>query len=128
MIKNRADVFGKEEDTIVAISTPPGIGGISIVRMSGPLSIEIASKIFLYQGKVKKSPHEFHSHRIYYGTIIQPGEGALIDEVLLVVMRKPKTYTREDIVEINCHGGYLVVNKVLEIVIKMGARIAEAGE
>ena len=117
-----------KEDTIVAISTPPGIGGIGIVRMSGPLSIEIASKIFLHQGKIKKKPHQFRSHQIYYGTIIKPGEGTLLDEVLLTVMRKPKTYTREDIVEINCHGGYLVVNKVLEIVNKLGARIAEAGE
>ncbi len=117
-----------KEDTIVAISTPPGIGGIGIVRMSGPLSIEIASKIFLHQGKIKKKPHQFRSHQIYYGTIIKPGEGTLLDEVLLSVMRKPKTYTREDIVEINCHGGYLVVNKVLEIVNKLGARIAEAGE
>ncbi|MFZ2330819.1 MAG: tRNA uridine-5-carboxymethylaminomethyl(34) synthesis GTPase MnmE [Atribacterota bacterium] len=128
MIKNQTDAFYKEEDTIVAISTPPGIGGISIVRMSGPRSIEIASKIFLYQGKIKKRAHEFRSHRIYYGTIIQPGEDVMIDEVLLTVMRKPKTYTRENIVEINCHGGYLVVSKVLEIVTKMGARIAEAGE
>ena len=128
MIKNRTDAFYKEDDTIVAISTPPGVGGISIVRMSGPRSIEIASKIFLYQGKIKKKAHEFRSHRIYYGTIIQPGEDVMIDEVLLTVMRKPKTYTRENIVEINCHGGYLVVSKVLEIAIKMGARIAEAGE
>jgi tRNA modification GTPase len=118
----------KKEDTIVAISTPPGIGGIGIVRMSGPLSIKIASKIFLHRGKIKMKPHQFRSHQIYYGTIIKPGEGTLLDEVLLTVMRKPKTYTREDIVEINCHGGYMAVNKVLEIVNKLGVRIAEAGE
>jgi tRNA modification GTPase len=127
-MKNNKMSEKDKEDTIVAISTPPGIGGIGIVRMSGPLSIEIASKIFLHQGKIKKKPHQFRSHQIYYGTIIKPGEGTLLDEVLLTVMRKPKTYTREDIVEINCHGGYLVVNKVLEIVNKLGARIAEAGE
>ena len=127
-MKNNKMSEKDKEDTIVAISTPPGIGGIGIVRMSGPLSIEIASKIFLHQGKIKKKPHQFRSHQIYYGTIIKPGEGTLLDEVLLSVMRKPKTYTREDIVEINCHGGYLVVNKVLEIVNKLGARIAEAGE
>jgi tRNA modification GTPase len=127
-MKNNKMSKKDKEDTIVAISTPPGIGGIGIVRMSGPLSIEIASKIFLHQGKIKKKPHQFRSHQIYYGTIIKPGEGTLLDEVLLSVMRKPKTYTREDIVEINCHGGYLVVNKVLEIVNKLGARIAEAGE
>ena len=118
----------EKEDTIVAISTPPGIGGIAIVRMSGPLSIEIASKIFLHRGKTKKKPHQFRSHRIYYGTIVNPGEDTLLDEALLTVMRKPRTYTREDIVEINCHGGYLAVNKVLELVNKMGARIAEPGE
>lgn len=127
MKNNKMSERGRE-DTIVAISTPPGIGGIGIVRMSGPLSIEIASKIFLHRGKKRKRPHQFRSHQIYYGTIIKPGEDALLDEVLLTVMRKPNTYTREDIVEINCHGGYLVVNKVLEIVNKLGARIAEAGE
>ena len=118
----------EKEDTIVAISTPLGIGGIAIVRMSGPLSIVIASKIFLHRGKTKKKPHQFRSHRIYYGTIVKPGEGILVDEVLLTVMRKPRTYTREDIVEINCHGGYLAVHKVLELANKLGARIAEPGE
>lgn len=118
----------EEEDTIVAISTPIGMGGIGIVRISGPRSIEIASKIFRYRGKTKKEPGDFQSHRIYYGTIVCPEQGTLVDEVLLSVMRKPKTYTKEDIVEINCHGGYLLVNKILGIVQKMGARIAEPGE
>ena len=117
-----------EDDTIVAISTPPGIGGIGIVRMSGPQSIEIASKIFLYKGKAKKNPDEYRSHCLYYGTIVQPWDDRVVDEVLLTIMRKPKTYTREDVVEINCHGGFLAVNKVLEIACKLGARIAEPGE
>ena len=127
-MKNNKMSERKKEDTIVAISTPPGIGGISIVRMSGSLSIEIASKIFLHRGGKKKKPHQFRSHQIYYGNVIKPGEDTMLDEVLLTVMRKPKTYTREDIVEINCHGGYLVVNKVLDIVNKLGARMAEPGE
>ena len=118
----------KEEDTIVAISTPPGMGGISIVRMSGPRSIEIASEMFLYKGKVKKDPNKYLSHRIYYGTIVQPCNNKIVDEVLLTVMRKPNTYTKEDVVEINCHGGFLVVNKVFEIAHTLGARIAEPGE
>jgi tRNA modification GTPase len=128
MKRNQFRETDKEKDTIVAISTPLGIGGIGIIRMSGPQSIDIASKIFRYKGKIKKNPHEFHSHHIYYGTIIQPGEDTMVDEVLLTVMRKPKTYTREDIVEINCHGGFLVINKVLAIVTKQGVRIAEPGE
>ncbi|HOR41850.1 MAG TPA: tRNA uridine-5-carboxymethylaminomethyl(34) synthesis GTPase MnmE [Atribacterota bacterium] len=118
----------KDGDTIVAISTPPGIGGIGIVRLSGPRSIEIASKIFRYKGNKRKNLEEFHSHRIYYGTIVAPGKDTMADEVLLTVMRKPESYTREDVVEINCHGGYLAINKVLEIVQNMGARIAEPGE
>ncbi len=128
MTEDKFQEHGIEEDTIVAISTPIGMGGIGIIRMSGPRSIEIASKIFRYQGKKKKDPCDFQSHRIYYGTIVYPEQEIMVDEVLLTVMRKPKTYTREDIVEINCHGGYLVVNKVLEIAQKMGARIAEPGE
>ena len=118
----------EEEDTIAAISTPLGIGGIGIVRISGPLSIPIASKIFRHKGKTKKNQNEFHSHNLYYGTIVQPDTEMLIDEILLTVMRKPNTYTKEDIIEINCHGGLLVVRKVLELVVQLGARIAEPGE
>jgi len=122
------DVAIAREDTIAAISTPIGIGGIGIVRMSGPLSVAIASKIFRYKGKTQKSPDEFRSHYLYYGTVVQPEKEILVDEVMLTVMRKPKTYTKEDIVEINCHGGVLIVKKVLEIVVQLGARVAEPGE
>ena len=104
-MKNNKMSAREREDTIEAISPPPGIGGIGIVRMSGPLSIEIASKLFLHRGKKRKRPHQIRSHQIYYGTIIKPGEDTLLDEVLLTVMRKPHTNHREDIVEINCHGG-----------------------
>jgi|LDZT01.1.fsa_nt_gi tRNA modification GTPase len=118
----------EDKDTIAAISTPLGTGGIGIVRLSGPLSIHIASEIFRHKGKTRKTPDEFYSHHIYYGTIIQPDKKVSVDEVLLIVMRKPRTYTKEDVVEINCHGGLLVVKKVLEIVTSLGARIAEPGE
>ncbi len=118
----------EEEDTIAAISTPLGIGGIGIVRISGPRSISIASKIFRHKGKIKKSPDEFLSHHLYYGTVVQPDKEMLVDEVILAVMRKPKSYTKEDIIEINCHGGLLVVRKILEIVVSLEARIAEPGE
>lgn len=128
MNNNQFSTSNYQNDTIAAISTPLGVGGIGIVRMSGPCSISIASKVFRHKGKIKKKPGEFSTHRLYYGTIVYPENENLADEVILSVMRKPKTYTKEDIVEINCHGGLLVVNKVLEILIKNGARLAEPGE
>ena len=106
------------DDTICAISTAIN-GAISIVRISGIDSIKIVNKVFS-----KKINDE--SHKIYYGNIIDNDE--LIDEVLVMVMRSPKTYTTEDIVEINCHGGITTTNKVLEILLKNGARLAEPGE
>ncbi len=107
-------------DTICAISTPIGIGGIAIVRMSGPDSLKIAKKMF------KKFPKKIESHKVYYGHIVYKGE--IVDEVLVNVMLAPKSYTREDVVEINCHGGYLIAKKILEILIENGARLAEPGE
>ncbi len=128
MYGNRFYKTKDEEETIAAISTPLGLGGIGIVRISGPSSISIASKIFRHKGITKKSSQEFLTHHQYYGTIVHPEDEKLIDEVILSVMRKPKTYTKQDIVEINCHGGLLVVRKVLETVMCNGARIAEPGE
>ncbi|MDD3641620.1 MAG: 50S ribosome-binding GTPase, partial [Atribacterota bacterium] len=119
---------GIEVETIAAISTPLGAGGIGIVRLSGPLAFQIASIIFRHKGKFKINPNEFKSHKIYYGTILHPDTEIIIDEVMLTVMRKPRTYTKEDIVEINCHGGLLVVKNVLEITLELGAIIAEPGE
>ncbi|MFA6621607.1 MAG: tRNA uridine-5-carboxymethylaminomethyl(34) synthesis GTPase MnmE [Candidatus Caldatribacteriota bacterium] len=119
---------GIEVETIAAISTPLGAGGIGIVRLSGPLAFQIASTIFRHKGKLKINPNEFKSHKIYYGTILHPDTEIIIDEVMLTVMRKPRTYTKEDIVEINCHGGLLVVKNVLEITLELGAIIAEPGE
>lgn len=111
-------------DTIAAISTPRGEGGIGIVRLSGDESLGILSKIF--KPKSKKDTKDIKSYTINYGHIYDGDE--LIDEVLVSVMKAPNTYTREDIVEINCHGGYLITQKVLELVLKSGAKIAEPGE
>ncbi len=115
-----------KEDTIVAISTPPGEGGIGIVRMSGREALLIADRIFNSPRGIK--PSQSPSHRIYYGFIVNPSSGQKIDEVLLSVMRAPNTYTREDVVEINCHGGYVVLKRVLELVVSSGARLASPGE
>lgn len=114
------------DDTIVAISTPLGEGGIGIVRLSGKDAISIADRLF--HSPKGKTLSASKSHRIVYGFIKDPATNDTIDEVLISVMRSPNTYTREDIVEINCHGGMLPLRKVLELVIKEGARLAEPGE
>lgn len=112
------------EDTIAAISTPPGEGGIAIVRISGKEALRIAARVF--RGRV--SPAKTESHTVHLGRIVHPDSGEKIDEVLLTVMRSPKTYTGEEVVEINCHGGLLVSRKVLEATISAGARLAHPGE
>lgn len=114
------------DDTIAAISTPLGEGGIGIVRLSGRDAFRIASKIF-------SSPKERKltgagTRRIIHGFIIDPSTNAAIDEVLVSIMRAPNTYTREDTVEINCHGGLLPLRKTLELLLNNGARLAEPGE
>lgn len=108
-------------DTIAAISTTLGVGAISIIRVSGKDSIKIINKIF--NGK---NLEQAQTHTIHYGHIIDRNE--VIDEVLVSVMKAPKTFTTEDIVEINCHGGISTTNKVLELVLNNGARLAEPGE
>ena len=107
----------QEFDTIAAISTPPGEGAISIVRLSGEQAISIADAVFQ---SGKKKLIDVSSHTIHYGHIFDPEKYQMMDEVMVSIMRKPKTFTREDIVEINCHGGIVVVNQ--------GARLAEPGE
>lgn len=114
-----------EFDTIAAISTPPGEGGIGIVRISGDEALEIADRV--YQLGTKRLTDQ-ESHTIHYGQIVNPKTKVKIDEVMVTVMRAPKTYTREDVVEINTHGGIVSVNKVLETVLHNGARLAEPGE
>jgi tRNA modification GTPase len=113
-------------DTIAAVSTALGLSGIGIVRLSGPKSLDIADKIFF--SKRKQSLKDFKSHTIHYGVIKESSREDIIDEVLVSVMKAPKTYTREDIVEINCHGGAVVLGKVLNLCIDRGARAASPGE
>jgi tRNA modification GTPase len=112
-----------QEDTIAAISTPLGEGGIAVVRVSGPMASTIADRLFngTYDGGLL-------SHRFYYGSILDPGKNEEIDEVMVVLMRAPRSYTREDVLEIHCHGGYLVVQRLLDLVVSQGARLAEPGE
>ncbi|HLF86823.1 MAG TPA: tRNA uridine-5-carboxymethylaminomethyl(34) synthesis GTPase MnmE [Nitrospiria bacterium] len=113
-------------DTICAISTPIGEGGIGIIRISGPMAIRAADPIFRIKTGLKVS--ELSTHTIHYGEIIDPDSKEVIDEALLSIMRAPRTYTREDIVEINCHGGPLPIKRTLDLIIRMGARLAEPGE
>jgi tRNA modification GTPase len=108
-------------DTIVAISTALGVGAISIIRLSGEDAIKIVSKLFK-----EKNLEEVTTHTIHYGHIIDNNE--IIDEVLVMIMRSPRSFTTENVVEINCHGGIATTNKVLELVLSNGARLAEPGE
>jgi len=112
------------EDTIAAIATPPGIGGIGIIRVSGPKTRDIARLLF----KSSKGDDAYKSHHLNHGDIISPETGMVIDEVLIALMMKPHSYTGEDVLEINCHGGYVVLQSVLSEVVKAGARLAEPGE
>jgi len=119
-------VISSESDTIAAISTPLGEGGIGIIRLSGSEAISIVSKIFHSLRGINLS--DVKTHTIHYGFIIDPATGEKIDEVLVTVMRAPHTYTREDVVEINCHAGFITLKRVLDLVIEYGARLAEPGE
>lgn len=113
----------KEFDTITAISTPLGEGAIGIVRLSGTDAFRIANTVF--RGKdIQTLP----SHSLNYGHIVDPETGQILDEVMLGVMKSPKTFTREDVIEINTHGGIAVTNEILQLLIRQGARMAEPGE
>lgn len=113
-------------DTIAAISTAIGEAGIGIVRLSGRDSIEIANRIFI--GNKVKSLDEAENRKLTYGHIVDPETGQIIDEVLIAYMKEPYTYTRENVVEIYCHGGVISVKRILEAVLSCGARLAEPGE
>ncbi|HEP6685211.1 TPA: tRNA uridine-5-carboxymethylaminomethyl(34) synthesis GTPase MnmE [Streptococcus pyogenes] len=113
----------KEFDTITAISTPLGEGAIGIVRLSGTDALAIAQSVF--KGK---NLEQVASHTINYGHIIDPNTGTIVDEVMVSVMLAPKTFTRENVVEINTHGGIAVTNEILQLLIRQGARMAEPGE
>lgn len=110
--------------TICALSTPPGIGGIAIIRISGPHSSQIMEKLF---SPCRKSRSR-ESHKMVYGQLIDPDSGAVVDQVLCCYMKGPRTYTREDVVEFHCHGGGVVARMVLELCLRQGAVMAQPGE
>ncbi len=112
------------EDTIAALSTPYGTGGIGVIRVSGEMAFEVVSKVF----RSSRPMDEIASHTVSYGKIFDPSTNEVIDEVLMLKMKRPNTFTREDVVEIHCHGGIVVINRVMELIFKMGVRPAEAGE
>jgi len=116
-------------DTIAAIATPQGDGGLAIIRLSGPDAGSVATRIFLRGRRLRQTTvGELESHRLYYGAIVDPDSVAVVDEVMLVQMLPPATYTRELVVEISCHGGPLPVRAVLALCLRHGARLAEPGE
>jgi tRNA modification GTPase len=129
-----------DTSTIAAIATPGGRGGIGIIKISGPKAVSIATRLFSPANSEPKSQiHKAHSlngascsglksHRLYYGHIVDPVNGRVLDEVLLCIMKSPRSYTKEDVVEINAHGGQVAVNAILEAVLGQGARLAEPGE
>jgi len=113
-----------EHDTIAAIATPPGQGGVAIIRVSGPQAETVAHKVFL----LAQPPERLLSHRFYFGRIIDPSTSRPLDQGLLVLMRAPRSYTGEDIAEIHCHGGTLLSRRILASVLEQGARLASPGE
>ena len=113
-------------DTIAAIATPLGEGGLAVVRISGRDALAVADRVFVPAGRAAITPSVAASHTVHYGHVVR--DGRRIDEVLLTVLRAPRTFTREDTAEISCHGGLLVTRLVLEAVLAAGARVAEPGE
>lgn len=121
-----------KHSTIAAISTPLGPGGIGIIRISGPEAKDILKRVFIRAEKGSSfhrgESNHFRSHRVYYGKIIDPHKGRLIDEALAIYMKAPKSFTREDVVELQSHSGFVVLDRILNAVIDSGALIAEPGE
>lgn len=122
-----------ESDTIAAIATPVGSSGIGIVRISGSDAINISKRIFIPHRSVSSSdPNTFfeklQSHRLYYGLIHDPDNGGIVDEVLIVLMKAPHSYTREDVIEIQSHSGSVILSKILKLTLASGSRLAEPGE
>ena len=115
-----------ESSTICAIATPPGEGAIGIVRLSGPQAIQVVNRIFRNKNQVGLLSAE--THTLHHGRIVNPQTEKVLDEVMVAVLRAPKTYTREDTVEINTHGGPLVMQRVLEVILQQGVEVATPGE
>jgi len=120
------EIVAMFDDTIAAIATPLGEGGLAVIRLSGPKALVIAEKSFQPVGKSSLKPTAASTHTIHYGKIVRHGQD--VDEVLLAIMRAPRTFTREDVAEITCHGGLLPAKLVLDTVLENGARPAEPGE
>ncbi|HEY7339260.1 MAG TPA: tRNA uridine-5-carboxymethylaminomethyl(34) synthesis GTPase MnmE [Ktedonobacterales bacterium] len=120
-----ADTY--HDDTIVAIATPPGVGGIGIVRLSGPEAFVVGLRIFRSAHPLAEAEAP-PSHQLLYGHVVEPNSDTVIDETLAAFMRAPRTYTREDVVEISAHGGPLVLRRILELALAAGARAAQPGE
>jgi tRNA modification GTPase len=114
------------EDTIAAIATPLGEGGLALIRVSGAKALEIAELVFVPSGRASIPPSKAASHTIHYGHIVR--KGTVIDEVMVAVMRAPKTFTREHIIEVTCHGGLLASKTILDTLLEAGARLALPGE
>lgn len=113
-------------DTIVAVATPPGVGALGVVRLSGPQAVEIAQRVFRPSGGT--FPSRAESHRLVHGWMVDPATQEAVDEVMVAIMWAPRSYTREDVVEIDCHGGWAAQRAVVRILLSEGARAAEPGE
>ena len=114
------------DDTIAAVATPLGEGGLAVIRISGPEALAVADRSFAPAGEASVKPSSAATHTIHFGHVVRDGQ--TVDEALLAVMRAPRTFTREDVVEITCHGGILAAKMVLDTVLANGARLAEPGE
>lgn len=114
------------DDTIAAVATPVGEGGLAVIRISGRQALACATRVFQPAGRHSARPTDAPSHTVHYGHVVRNGHR--VDEVLLTVLRAPRTLTREDVVEISCHGGVVVTRQVLETVLAAGARLAQPGE
>jgi tRNA modification GTPase len=113
------------DDTIAAIATPPGEGGVAIVRVSGPAAPDIADRLFRTRAG---RPSTLPSHTLHYGSVLDPATGERIDDALLLLFRAPRSYTGEEVVEFSCHGGSITASRALALVLRVGARMAEPGE
>jgi tRNA modification GTPase len=113
-----------EQETIAALATPFGVGGIGIIRLSGPRAIEVAQVLYHSKNPGSLSGGHFPSHRMLYGQIVAPKSKKIIDEVLLVAMKAPRSYTREDVVEIHSHSGPIVLQAIIKLVLEQNVRLA----
>src|SRR3989304_521524 len=116
----------RQEETICAIITPPGTGGVSVIRLIGKDAISIASRVF--RKKSGKSLRDAKTNSIQYGHILDSSTGTVLDEVLVGIMKAPHSYTCEDVAEVSCHGGPFITGRILEVFVREGARLAEPGE